>query len=87
MTNQVTRLKDNVLVYRNSDSEILEQRGRCIASRYLEIINYYNLGEGFERGPQRARVSGLIVTVGFGSSFQLFSRWLFVSPRHPLGAN
>jgi|ERR1700722_1799348 hypothetical protein len=56
-TNQVTRPKDNVLEYRNSDSEVLEQYGRYIASRYLEIINYYNLGEGFEHGPQRARVS------------------------------
>jgi hypothetical protein len=61
MTNQVTRPKDDVLVYRNSDSEVLEQRGRYIASRYLEIINYCNLDEGFKHGPQRARVSGQIV--------------------------
>jgi len=38
MIDRVTRLKDNV--YRNSDNEILDWRSRCIASRYLEIINY-----------------------------------------------
>jgi hypothetical protein len=43
---RVTGPKDNVS--RNSNSEVLEQRGRCIAWRCLKIINYSNLGEGFE---------------------------------------
>jgi hypothetical protein len=43
MTNLVTRSKGNV--YINGDSEVLEQRGRCIASRCLEIISYHLTGQ------------------------------------------